>query len=182
MANDEPAEFGLKPLNAELSLTNRESGQALLEFALVLMFVILPFTFVLVDGSFTLYTQAVLTNAAREGARAGSIYQTTTAPLPNQAFAAQVAAIDTARAAYVRQETQRMIGPLVSFPACSTTFAYRPDPPEAGNPYRELDSLTVSLACPRWLFFGLIGTNQITLTAQATMRIEPGGVAPSPGP
>jgi len=170
----------LMPLSDELSLKNRESGQALLEFALVLLFVILPFIFVLVDGSFTLYTQAVLTNAAREGARAGSIYQTTTAPLANQSFAAQVAAIDTARAAYVRQETQRMIGPLVSFPTCSTTFAYMPDPPDTGNPYRELDSLTVSLACPRWLFFGLIGTNQITLSAQATMRIEPGGVAPAP--
>ena len=174
------ARLGLMPMTDELSLTNRESGQALLEFALVLMFVILPFTFVLVDGSFTLYTQAVLTNAAREGARAGSIYQTTTAPSANQAFAAQVAAIDTARAAYVRQETQRMAGPLVSFAACSTTFAYAPDPPTTGNPYREMDSLTVSLACPRRLFFGLIGTNQITLSARATMRIEPGGVAPAP--
>ena len=126
------------------------------------------------------YTQAVLTNAAREGARAGSIYQTTTAPAANQSFPVQVAAIDTARAAYVRQETQRMVGPLVSFPTCSTTFTYMPDPPTTGNPYRELDSLTVSLACPRRLFFGLVGTNQITLSARATMRIEPGGVAPSP--
>ena len=180
MAHDEPAELGLKPLSDELELTNRESGQALLEFALVLLFVILPFTFVLVDGSFTLYTQAVLTNAAREGARAGSIYQTTTAPAANQAFAAQVAAIDAARAAYIRQETQRMVGPLVPFAACSTTLAYAPDPPVTGNPYREMDSLTFSLACPRRLFFGLIGTNQITLSAQATMRIEPGGVAPAP--
>jgi len=73
-----------------------------------------------------------------------------------------------------------MVGPLVSFPTCSTTFAYAPDPPTAGDPYRELDSLTVSLACPRQLFFGLVGTNQITLSAQATMRIEPGGVAPAP--
>ena len=170
----------LMPLSDEGAPMYRESGQALVEFALVLMFVILPFTFVLVDGSFTLYTQAVLTNAAREGARAGSIYQTTTAPSANQAFSAQVAAIDAARAAYVQQETQRMVGPLVSFPTCTTTFAYAPDPPDTGNPYRELDSLTISLACLRRLFFGLVGANQITLSAQATMRIEPGGIAPAP--
>ena len=51
-----------------------ESGQALVEFALVLLFMILPFTFVLVDGSLTLFTLASVTNAACEGARAAAIY------------------------------------------------------------------------------------------------------------
>lgn len=155
-----------------------EAGQALVEFALVLLFVILPLTFVLVDGAMTLYTQAALTNAAREGARAGSIYQTTTAP--SGTFDQQWSAIDAARLAYVRQEIQRMIGPLIPFSSCTTTIAYSPATPDLGNPYRELDALTVTLACPRQLFFGLIGTSQITLQVQATMRIEPGGVAPSP--
>jgi len=158
------------------------------EFALVLMFVILPFMFVLIDGAVTLYTQAALTNAAREGARGGSIYQTTTAPSYTQTFAAQVAAIDAARRAYIRQEVQIMVGPLVPFSSCTTTVAYPdtdPALPEMGNPYRELDSISVSLSCPRRLFFGLVGTSQITLTSQSTMRIEPGGVAvptPTPGP
>lgn len=155
-----------------------ESGQALVEFALVLMFVILPFTFVLVDGAVTLYTQAALTNAVREGARAGSIYQAAAAPAGT--FDQQWAAIDVARTTYVQQEVQRMVGPLVAFSDCTMTIAYSPAAPELGNPYRELDALTIALSCPRQLFFGLIGASQITLEAEATMRLEPGGVAPNP--
>ena len=49
----------------KLTDLQEESGQALVEFALVLMFVILPFTFVLVDGAMLLFSQAALTNAAR---------------------------------------------------------------------------------------------------------------------
>jgi Flp pilus assembly protein TadG len=164
--------------NTKPTQTHPESGQALVEFALVLLFVILPFTFVLVDGAVTLYTQAALTNAAREGARAGSIYQAAAAPTGT--FASQVAAIDAARATYTQQEVQRMIGPLLTFSACTTTFTYSPATPDLGNPYRQLDAMRVVVSCPRRLFFGLIGTSQITLQAQATMRIEPGGVAPSP--
>lgn len=150
-----------------------------MEFALVLMFVILPFMFVLIDGAMTLYTLAAVTNAVREGARGGSIYQTT-ALSGALTFAQQVAAIDSARETYVGQELQHMVGPLVPFADCSTTIAYIPATPDIGNPYRELNSLSVSLACPRSLFFGLVGTTQITLTAQSTMQIEPGGVAPTP--
>jgi Flp pilus assembly protein TadG len=163
--------------------SDQESGQTLLEFALVLMFVILPFMFVLVDGAMMLYTQAALTNAAREGARAGSIYQTTIPISYTMSFSDMVIAIDTARATYIQQEMPRLLGPLVPFSRCSTAVTYTPDPPivnDVPNPYRELDSLTVRLACPRQLFFGLIRTSQITLTAQSTMRIEPGGVAPGP--
>ncbi len=164
---------------------HKESGQSLVEFALVLMFVILPFMFVLIDGAVTLYTQAVLTNAAREGARSGSVYQCgamTTPPItcnlaPNQTFSQQVALIDAARATYVWREAERQVGPLVSFPECTKVITYTPDPP-LYNTYRELDSMSVQVACPRRLFFGLVGTSQITLTAQSTMRLEPGGTPP----
>ena len=166
---------GARPTRAR-----RESGQTLVEFALVLMFVILPFTFVLIDGALTLYTWAALTNAVREGARAGSIYQTPTAPSYTQTLAQQAAAIDSARATTIRQELQGMVGPLVPFLDCASTIGYSPGAPTPGNPYRAQDSLLVSLACPRSLFFGLIGSTQITLTAQSTMKIEPGGVAPTP--
>ena len=166
--------------DAVIAQSERESGQSLVEFALVLMFVILPLMFVLIDGAVTLYTQAALTNAAREGARGGSIYQTGTPPDFNQSFATQVATIDAARMTYVQQQIQGMIGPLVSYPQCTTTVSYSPATPGLGNTYRELDSLNLTVACPRRLFFGLVGTAQITLTAQSTMRIEPGGVAPSP--
>jgi len=157
-----------------------ESGQALVEFALVLLFVILPFTFVLVDGALTLFTLANVSNAAREGARAGSIFQTTVAPSASQTFADQVAMIDAARTTFLRQSAQQMLGPLVAFDQCTTTVAYSPATPVIGNPYRALDSITITLACPRRLLFGLVNAGSVTLTSQSTMRIEPGGVAPAP--
>jgi Flp pilus assembly protein TadG len=147
-----------------------QRGQALVEFALVLMFVILPFTFVLVDGALTLFTLANVTNAAREGARAGSIYQAST---PGTA-----ATIDAARQAYMLQEAQAQLGPLVAFSQCATQIAYSPATAAVSNQYRELDTLTFGLQCPRRLLFGLVGTGVITLTSESSMRIEPGGAAP----
>ncbi len=168
-----------------------ESGQTLIEFALVLMFVILPFTFVLVDGAMTLFTLSNVNNAAREGARGGSIYQYPIEFGANVTFNTQVATMDSARRDFVQQQARSLLGPLVTFSQCTTTITYpqctgpncvdgRPDLPEIGNPYRALDSMTVTLACPRRLLFGLINAGTITLTSQSTMRIEPGGIAPSP--
>jgi Flp pilus assembly protein TadG len=163
-----------------LARPKEQAGQSLVEFALVLMFIILPFMFVLTDGAFTLYTYAMLTNAAREGARAGSIYQTATPQSDTQTFDQYYAQIDTERRTYTRQETQRLLGNLVSFAQCSTPIAYTPNTPDTGNPFREMDSMSLQVACPRRMFFGLIGTSQITLSAQSTMRIEPGGVGAGP--
>ena len=163
-----------KPMQTSTANSQDQSqrGQALLEFALVLMFVILPFTFVLVDGALTLFTLANVTNAAREGARAGSIYQ---APTSGTA-----ATIDAARQTYMFNEAQARLGPLVAFSQCTKQIAYSPATAAVGNPYRELDTLTFRLQCPRRLLFGLVGTGVITLTSASSMRIEPGGVAPSP--
>lgn len=160
-------------MQTSTTVTENQSqrGQALVEFALVLMFIILPFTFVLVDGALTLFTLANVTNAAREGARAGSIYQTSAS--------GTVGTIDAERNTYARSEARRMLGPLVDFSACDARItSYSPVTPTLGNPYREMDSFTFRLACPRRLFFGLVGTGVVTLTSEATMRIEPGGVAP----
>ena len=155
----------------EISKTESQHGQALVEFALVLLFVILPFTFVLVDGAMTLFTLANVTNAAREGARAGSIYQTLT---PGTSSAA-----DAARFVYMKQEAQSILGPLVAFDQCYIPDpVYNPVTATTSNPYRERDTFTFRIECPRRLLFGLVGSSVITLTAQATMRIEPGGAAP----
>ncbi len=182
-----PAEFRIQMCDVKrVTSTQHESGQALVEFALVLLFVILPITFVLIDGTLTLFTLANVTNAAREGARGGSIYQT---PQLSGQFPDQVAQIDAARLAFAQQQASSLLGPLVAISTCTTTVTYepctgslciagRPDLPPAGNTYRELDSMTVTVACPRRLLFGLAGTSQITLTGQSTMRIEPGGAAP----
>jgi Flp pilus assembly protein TadG len=147
-----------------------QRGQALVEFALVLMFIILPFTFVLVDGALTLFTLANVTNAAREGAHGASIYQ---------ASASQTSAdADTARNNHARARAQSFLGPLVDFSACQATTIYTPTLATVINPYRALDSFTFRVACPRRLLFGLVGTGVVTLTSEATMRIEPGGAAP----
>ena len=55
-----------------VSKTQTQRGQALVEFALVLLFIILPLTFVLVDGSLMLFTYVEVTNGAREAARAAA--------------------------------------------------------------------------------------------------------------
>ena len=176
----------------------RESAQALVEFALVLLFVILPITFVLVDGALLLFVQVSVTNAAREGARAGSIYQCGSGGIecafdPLQSFSAQVTTIDAARRQYIDREAQSLISSLIGYSRCATTITYRcmsgslcdatqPDMPGLGNPYRELDSMNVQIACPHQLLFGLVGTGVITVSAESTMRIEPGGVMPTPTP
>ena len=153
-----------------ISKDHAQQGQALVEFALVLLFIILPFTFVLIDGAVTLFTLANVTNAAREGARGASIYQ---------ASASQTStATDTARNNYARAQAQSLLGPLVDFSACQATTIYTPTVATISNPYRTLEPVTFKVACPRRLFFGLVGTGVVTLTAEATMRIEPGGATP----
>ena len=153
-----------------------QRGQALVEFALVLVFVILPFIFVISDSTVMLFKYTMLTNGAREGARAGSIYQTSTQQSGTQTIDNYIQQVDTARQAYVLQEAQRSVGSLVSLSQCSNVITYTPALPALGNPYREFDPVHVRLECPHRLFFGLIGTSQITLSAQSSMRIEPGGV------
>ena len=160
------------------SCDDRQRGQALVEFALVLMFVILPFIFVISDGAVMLFKYAMLTNGAREGARAGSIYQTSTQQSGTQSIDDYIRQIDAGRQTYILQEAQRSVGSLVSLSQCSNVITYTPAIPVlgVGNPYREFDPVHVRLECPHRLFFGLIGTSQITLSAQSSMRIEPGGV------
>ncbi len=171
------------------SKTESQRGQALVEFALVLMFVILPFTFVLVDSAVMLFTYAEVTNAAREAARAASIYQYQCPPSPSPcatdpAYTStqQQAMIDTARRSYVdtyfQSEDSRWLSALIGYPQCNVQINYPDNSQDSAgiiHVYREMDSLVLSLQCPRQLLFGLVSTNQITLTASATMRIEPGG-------
>ena len=161
-------------------LRRRQSGQALVEFALVLLFIILPVTLVLMDGAMMLFQYASMTNAAREAAHAGSIYQ-------YGSYTTDYTVIDGARLNFIKYDDEgrkAIASPLIPFDQCTTavtygpTFKTPPDPPSADNVYRALDSMSVTLACPHQLLFGLGSFGVITLTAQSTMRIEPGGSAP----
>ncbi len=157
-----------------ISKTESQRGQALVEFALVLLFVILPITFVLIEGALLLYTLANVTNAAREGARAGSIYQS-----PGYA---PYTTIDISRTNYIRDyltsDPYGRLRNLVEVNQCNIWEEYTPITTTLANPYRELSSMTVHVDCPHRLLFGLVGSDSITLSAQSTMKIEPGGAAP----
>ncbi len=166
-----------------LRLRQRQSGQAIVEFTLVLMFIILPVTAALIDSAFVLFKQIMITNIAREGARAGSIYQTTTAFGADVPIADQIASMDAARKDFIRHEASTQLNPLIDLSGCNLSdlqVSYNPEPPALGNPYRQFDSVTVSLACPHHWLFGIITLPPVTLQSQATMRIEPGGIAPNP--
>ncbi len=50
-----------------------QKGQALVEFSLIFTFIFLPMLFGLIEGARLIYTNNLLSNAAREGARLGSV-------------------------------------------------------------------------------------------------------------
>jgi Flp pilus assembly protein TadG len=51
-----------------------QRGAAMVEFALVSLFVLIPLLFGIIEFSLILYNQAMITNASREGARAAIVY------------------------------------------------------------------------------------------------------------
>jgi len=54
--------------------TRGQRGAAMIEFALVSLFVLIPLLFGIIEFSLILYNQAMITNASREGARAAIVY------------------------------------------------------------------------------------------------------------
>jgi len=159
-----------------------EAGQSLVEFALVTLFVILPVTFGIIDGSILFYKWVTLTNGAREGARAGAIYHYDgNEPSGDRDTMENV--IDPARKNVITQTVEAMVKPLVSIQDLQVTY---PDNPciqqgswEFCNVYRSGDLVTVAITHTHTSIVGLvIGLGKINLTASATMRIEPGGPAP----
>jgi len=166
-----------------------QAGQSLVEFALVTLFVILPVTFGIIDGSILFYKWVALTNGAREGARTGAIYQDSRVSNGSEGMMLD---IDADRADVITQTVEAMVRPLVSI---------RWDQPDDweisypdGDPcvdkqctifdvYRGGDGVTVAITHTHTSMVGLvIGLGEIDLSATATMRIEPGGPAPTPTP
>jgi hypothetical protein len=182
-----------------------EAGQALVEFALVTLFVILPLTFAIIDGSILFYKWVALNNGAREGARAGAIYQDNT---PSDGSQAMMQGIDLGRRDVITQTVGALIGPLVSidwdqpqdweisYPdgdpctvasnpnicePCDIYDVYRGGVCRGGEYHSGAHRVTVSITHTHQSLVGLvIGLGEIDLTATATMRIEPGGPAPTP--
>jgi len=152
------------------------------------LFVILPVTFGIIDGSILFYKWVALTNGAREGARAGAIYHYGgTEPSDGSRYMMENV-IDPARENVIVQAVEARIGPLVSIQDLQVT--YDPEYPciQQGNwefcrVYRSGDLVTVAITHTHTSMVGLvIGLGGIDLSATATMRIEPGGPAPTPTP
>jgi Flp pilus assembly protein TadG len=160
-----------------------ESGQSLVEFTLVFIFIILPILMVFIESSVLLYKYVALTNAAREGARAGSIYLYVGDP------GGSSAAPDAGRQADVATTVRDTIGPLLAAPpdcagTSSTTscqLSYGPPSALFPDPLRSTDAMTVTLIHSHSFLFGALG-NDIDIRAHSNMRIEPSAVISSTGP
>jgi hypothetical protein len=174
---------GTHTCREELTIKHSESGQSLVEFALVLIFVILPVTMIFVEASVLLYEYVALTNAAREGAHAGSIYLYVGDP------GGSSSAPDAGRSAAVSDAAQATLAPLIAPPPdCSSTssvttcwITYGPSSAPIPDPLRSTDAFTVSITHTHALLFGTLGSH-IELRARSSMRIEPSTVISSTGP
>jgi Flp pilus assembly protein TadG len=169
--------------------TRRERGQSVVEFALVLGFVILPLTMVFIEASVLLYEYVALTNAAREGARAGSIYLYVGDP------GGSTLAADDERKEAVAQAVSGPLRPLIPAPpdcdgagsstSCQITYgpssAPIPSNPPIPDPLRSTDAMTVTLVYTHTFLFGALG-NEMAVRAQSSMRIEPSSVISATGP
>jgi Flp pilus assembly protein TadG len=162
-----------------------EAGQALVEFALVTLFVILPVTFGIIDGGILFYKWVTLNNGAREGARTGAIYQSSRT---SYGSLDDLQLVDGERANVIRAAAERTALPLVTIEDLAVDYPDG-DPIVSENPttvyrvYRGGDRVTVTITHTHAPLVGLvIGLDQIELSAAATMRIERGGVAPTPTP
>ena len=163
--------------------TREESGQSLVEFALVLIFVILPLIMVFIEASTMLYKYVALTNAAREGARAGSIYLYVGDP------GGSSAAPDSGRSAVVASTVGGTVGPLILPPpdcagTSSTTscqISYGASSAPIPDPLRSTDLMTVTVAHTHTFLFGALGS-EATIQARSSMRIEPSAVISGTGP
>ena len=156
-----------------------EAGQALVEFALVTLFVILPVTFGIIDGGILFYKWVTLNNGAREGARTGAIFHYV-------GVDPSVGEVDAAREGVVKDAVDATVAPLVDVgpdrPA-DWAVTYPEGDPTPYDVYRSGDRVTVTITHTHAPLVGLvIGLDKIDLSAAATMRIEPGGAGPTPTP
>jgi hypothetical protein len=150
----------------------------------VTLFVILPVTFGIIDGSILFYKWVTLTNGAREGARAGAIYHYGgNEPSGDRDT---MLLIDKERKEAIIQVVNATVGPLIAVGEDGVVVTYDPLEPcvtrppdwEFCNVYRSGDRLTVAITHTHTSIVGLvIGLGKINLSATATMRIEPGGPA-----
>ena len=146
------------------TMRGRNIGQSMVEFALILPLLIMLLVGIIELG-ILLNVYVGMTNMAREGARAGSIFQYTgTAPTNNiQTIEQQALPIDQQRMLYISSVLTSTINPIISPTTLTVTVTYLPVTPT--GPYRAGDTLKVALEHQHAVFFGLLGPKTITLRA-----------------
>ena len=133
----------------------KQNGAATVELAIIMALIFLPLVFGIIEFSFLLYDKSMITNASREGARAGIVYS-----YPDPVSDAEIESV-------VNNYCQDY---LISFGASSVTTTITREGTNHG------DDLTVTLTYP-YIFLvlpdfvtGLVG--DITLTSETIMRME----------
>jgi hypothetical protein len=145
----------------------------MVEFALIVpLLLMLIFGIIELGLLFSVYVG--LTNSAREAARAGSVYQYTGTPFLSTDPTAQ-SKVDAERQTYITNAISATLNPLVDPATVQVTILYTPTTVlPAYHAYRSGDMLDVKLVHDHPLFFGLFGSQKITIKASSEMRIEPG--------
>jgi hypothetical protein len=132
-----------------------QRGASAVEFAVVL-FPLVLLVFGIIDFGFLLYDKAMLTNASREGARAGIVARTT------RLDASEIQGVVN----NYLSDGNSLIPPLNPFPPANIPIT-KPASPVFG------DELTVTVNYQyNYFFLSIIGISSKPLTAYTTMRYE----------
>lgn len=146
---------------ATRNLAQNEQGTTMVEFAIIVV-VLLAIVFGIIEFGVLLFDQHVLTNASREGARAGVV--TRVPPLPDR-YTHPVTGVEQGVIDVVEHYCQQH---LVTFgdSALLTTVVVR-----NGSSFG--DDLEVTVTYPfSFLFLSNFGLGPITLTAVTHMKME----------
>jgi Flp pilus assembly protein TadG len=145
----------------------------MVEFALIVpLLLMLIFGIIELGILFSVYVG--LSNSAREGARAGSVYQYTGTPFLSTDSTAQTK-VDAERQTSITSAISETLNPLIDPATVQVTIVYTSSNVLPNyHAYRSGDMLDVKLIHYHPLFFGLFGSQKITIKATSEMRIEPG--------
>lgn len=123
----------------------KTKGSVAIEFALVMLFILIPLLFGTIDFALLLHNQQVVTNASREGARAGIARSSTGVPAVVESYCAN-----------------RLI------PANNTLSTQV----SGGGAFQNDLKVTVTYRHD-FMFASLMGFEQITITSKTVMKMEP---------
>lgn len=146
---------------------NKERGAQAVEFALVLPFLLIVI-FMIIDFAFLVYNQAVITNASREAARAGSVLRTT--PWSTSSVAAVACTYVTGALISMKSGTKTAACSGTADPVITVSNPNGNVPPQFGDP------VTVQVTYVYAGFLnsasGWIGVAPWSLSASSTMNHE----------